>query len=67
MGYQSTRLDNKEVSGKEALMSSLARDGGLYVMDLSTVHIDDFYDLSYQDLAFKIIKELLSDIEEDKL
>lgn len=63
MRYLNTRNDDEIVSFKKAVINGLAKDGGLYVPE-SIDKIDDickFKDLSYQELANKILSFFIED------
>lgn len=59
MKYISTRGDAPVLSFEEVVLAGLASDGGLYVPEtlptFSKAEIASWVDLSYQDLAFKVI------------
>ncbi|MBD7913023.1 MULTISPECIES: threonine synthase [Clostridium] len=70
MKFQSTRGLEKDVSSAEAIIRGIAKDGGLYVPEsfpnlFNLIKYDK--DLSYEELAFKIIKEYFTDINEEDL
>ncbi|MCR4716486.1 MAG: threonine synthase [Lachnospiraceae bacterium] len=70
MNYKSTRNDNELVSASEAILRGLASDGGLYVPEsipkLST-SLDDMVNMSYQEVAYAVMKEFLTDFTETEL
>lgn len=70
MKFQSTRGFEKGIASAEAIVRGIAKDGGLFVPET----IPSLYNtlkkekgLSYEDLAFKIIKEYFTDIKESEL
>ena len=70
MKFQSTRGLERNVVSAEAIVNGIAKDGGLYVPDT----FPDLYnslkeksDLSYEDLAYEIIKEFFTDINKEDL
>lgn len=70
MKFQSTRGLEQGVASSEAILRGIAKDGGLYVPE----SFPNLYDtlknekgLSYEELAFKIIKEYFDDIDEAEL
>jgi len=70
MKFQSTRGLENGVASAEAIVRGIAKDGGLYVPE----SFPNLYDslkkeknLSYEELAFKIIKEYFTDIKEEEL
>lgn len=70
MKFQSTRGLEHGVASAEAIVRGIAKDGGLYVPE----SFPNLYDslkkekkLSYEELAFKIIKEYFTDIKEEEL
>ncbi len=60
MKYISTRGNAPELSFEEAMLTGLARDGGLYVPEtiptMSTEQIADLAGKSYEDIAFEIMR-----------
>ena len=67
MQFYSTRDKFKKlVSSSEAIVTGLAPDGGLYVPE-NFPQLGDFQDISYNELALKILKLYLTDFEEDEL
>lgn len=70
MKFQSTRGLEKGVASAEAIIRGIAKDGGLFVPESFPnlySKLKEEKNLSYEDLAFKIIKEYFTDIEEDQL
>ena len=69
MKYISTRGQEKELSFEEVLVSGLARDGGLYIPKtwprISEDDISSLSDLSYQDIALKVMKPYTGDTFSD--
>lgn len=70
MKFQSTRGAETGVASAEAIIRGIAKDGGLYVPE----SIPNLYSqlkqekgLSYEELAFKIIKSYFTDINENEL
>ena len=70
MRFQSTRGSEKGISSSEAIIRGIAKDGGLFVPE----SFSNLYDklrynkgLSYEALAFEIIKEYFTDIDEEDL
>ena len=70
MKFQSTRGLESGVASAEAIIKGIAKDGGLFVPE----SFPNLYSqlvkeqgLSYEDLAFKIIKEYFTDIEKEEL
>ena len=65
MKYISTRGQAPELTFEEAMLTGLARDGGLYVPaewpELSTEHISGFAGKSYADVAFEVMKPFVGD------
>lgn len=68
--YHSTRGIEK-VTSSQAIIKGLANDGGLYVKDDIKVYcldeLKEMSKLSYQDLAIEILKNYLSDFEDEKI
>ncbi len=65
MKYISTRGQAPELTFEEAMLTGLARDGGLYVPsewpELSTAQIAGFAGKSYGDVAFEVMKPFVGD------
>ncbi|MCF0105424.1 MAG: threonine synthase, partial [Holdemanella sp.] len=70
MNFISTRGQGGKVTASEAIVKGLAADGGLYVPEAFPKIFDKLKgntNLSYEALAFNIIKEFFDDISEEKL
>ena len=70
MKFQSTRGLERNVASAEAIVNGIAKDGGLYVPDTFPNlynSLKEKSDLSYEDLAYEIIKEFFTDINEEDL
>ena len=70
MKFQSTRGLERDVKSAEGIIRGIAKDGGLFVPDsfpnlYETLKKDK--GLSYEELAFEIIKEFFTDIDENEL
>lgn len=68
--YKSTRNSSIRVKASEAILKGLADDGGLFVPDRVpklTVSLQDLKDMSYQETAFEVMKEFLTDFTEEEL
>ncbi len=68
--YKSTRGNGKEVSSAEAIVSGLCNDGGLFVptsIPKLNVQLKELVHMNYKQLALTIMKEFLTDYEEDEL
>jgi len=68
--YISTRGEQTPLTFKDAVMTGLARDGGLLIPDRIpnvTDKLEDWKDLDYPDLAFEIIRLFTDDIPEARL
>ena len=65
MRYISTRGSAPELSFEEAMMTGLARDGGLYVpAEIPTLSADDIASMAgqrYEDVAFKVMRPFIGD------
>ncbi|MEM9344381.1 MAG: pyridoxal-phosphate dependent enzyme, partial [Pseudomonadota bacterium] len=71
MKYVSTRGTAPELSFRDAMMTGLARDGGLYVPDavpaLSAEEIKGFAGLPYEEVAFRVMWPLIGEaVTEDE-
>lgn len=70
MLYSSTRNSNEVLESSKAILQGLANDGGLFVpqsipaLDKS---IEDLSKMSYQDLAYEVLKLYLTDYTEEEL
>lgn len=70
MKFQSTRGLEQGVASAEAILRGIAKDGGLYVPESFPSLYDSLKKekgLSYEELAFKVIKEYFTDIDENDL
>ena len=68
--YKSTRNSNMKVTASEAILTGLAPDGGLFVPEkLPTldVSMEQLKDMSYQETAYAVMKEFLTDFTEEEL
>jgi len=65
MRYVSTRGSAPVLNFEEALLTGLARDGGLYVPEtiptLSREDLADMATMSYEDVAFKVMRPFIGD------
>tara|TARA_R100001369_G_scaffold14360_3_gene28975 strand:+ start:3790 stop:5178 length:1389 start_codon:yes stop_codon:yes gene_type:complete len=70
MRYVSTRGSAPVLSFEEALLTGLARDGGLYVPEtiptLSTDELREMATMSYEDVAFRVMKPFVGDTFSDE-
>lgn len=68
--YRSTRGGVEDVTAAEAILKGIADDGGLFVpeyipeMDFS---LEEMKDMTYQELAYNIMKEYFGDFTEEDL
>ena len=69
MFYTSTRNNNLKVSPMDALISGIASDGGLFVPETfpNPLNLKELINLSYRDLAVKILSLFFTDFSEDEL
>lgn len=68
--YKSTRDAERTVTASEAILKGLAEDGGLFVptsIPKLDVTMDDLKDMSYQDTAYAVMKQFLTDYTEEEL
>jgi len=67
--YFSTRNDDLKISASEAILKGISEDGGLFLpYTIPTFLVDETtLNLSYQDLAYKILKQYFDDFEDFKL
>lgn len=68
MKFLSTRNSNLKISGREAIVKGISDDGGLFVPEsFPRFDIMDNLDLSYTDLAHKILSLYLTDFDKEDL
>lgn len=70
MKFISTRGQGGIISSAEAIIKGIAEDGGLYVPEALPSLYEDLkgkMGLSYEELAYEIIKEFFDDISEEEL
>lgn len=68
--YNSTRGGEKGLTSSQAILNGLAGDGGLYVPDsfpTLEVSLDELAGMSYQELAWEVMKLFLTDFTEEEL
>ena len=68
--YKSTRNSDKTVTASQAILKGLADDGGLFVpvsVPKLDVTMDELKDMSYQETAYAVMKEFLTDFTEEEL
>jgi len=68
--YKSTRSDDKKVKASEAILKGLAEDGGLFMPEtIPTLDksLDELSNMSYQDVAYEVMKLFLTDFTEEEL
>ena len=68
--YKSTRDANNTATASEAILKGLAEDGGLFVPESIPkldVTMDDLKDMTYQETAYAVMKQFLTDFSEDEL
>jgi threonine synthase len=70
MKYVSTRGKAPELNFEEAMLTGLARDGGLYVPEswpqLSAADIAGFAGMRYEEVAFQVMKPFIGDTFNDE-
>ena len=68
--YKSTRNNNETATASQAILKGLAGQGGLFVpeeipsLDIS---FDQLSKMSYQEIAFEVMKLFLTDFSEEEL
>lgn len=68
MKFSSTRNSNLKISSREAIIKGISEDGGLFVPEsFPAFNIMEHLDLSYTDLAHKILSLYLTDFNSDDL
>ena len=68
--YRSTRGGQKNVTASMAVLQGLSTDGGLFVPETLPVldkSMDELKDMSYQEIAYEVMKLFLSDYTEEEL
>ena len=68
--YRSTRNREETASASEAILKGLTNDGGLFVPDSIPklqVSVEDLKEMTYQDIAYAVMKEFLTDFTEEEL
>ena len=68
--YRSTRNADNKVSASQAVLKGLAEDGGLYVperLPKLEISLETLADLSYQETAYTVMKQFLTDYTEEEL
>lgn len=68
--YKSTRNGEKTVTASEAILKGLAEDGGLFVpteIPKLDVTMNELKDMSYQETAYQVMKQFLTDFTEEEL
>ena len=68
--YSSTRNKNEKVTASQAILKGLATDGGLFVPDeipTLDVSVDELANMSYQETAYVVMKQFLTDFTEEEL
>lgn len=68
--YKSTRNSDVTVTASQAILKGLAEDGGLFVpveIPKLSVSMDELKHMSYQETAYAVMKEFLSDFTEEEL
>ena len=68
--YHSTRSSEETATASEAILKGLTSDGGLFVPDSIpklNVSLEDLTQMSYQEIAYAVMKEFLTDFTEEEL
>ena len=68
--YHSTRNSEETATASEAILKGLTSDGGLFVPDSIpklNVALEDLTKMSYQEIAYAVMKEFLTDFIEEEL
>lgn len=68
--YRSTRDDSVKVTASQAILKGLSADGGLFVPDSIpklSVSLEDLAKMSYQEVAYEVMKLFLTDFTEEEL
>lgn len=70
MYYKSTRNAEETMTASEAILKGLADDGGLFVpseIPKLQVSFEELKDMTYQESAYAVMKEFLTDFTEEEL
>lgn len=68
--YKSTRGAQTQVAASKAIIQGIAEDGGLFVpshIPKIDLPLESLINLSYHEMAYYVMKDLLSDFSEDEL
>ena len=68
--YKSTRNSDITVTASQAILKGLADDGGLFVPERIpklSVSVDELKGMTYQETAYAVMKEFLTDFTEEEL
>ena len=68
--YHSTRNSEETATASEAILKGLTSDGGLFVPDSIpklNVSLEDLTQMFYQEIAYAVMKEFLTDFTEEEL
>ena len=68
--YKSTRNADKTVTASQAILKGLSEDGGLFVpteLPKLDVTMDELKTMSYQETAYAVMKQFLTDFTEEEL
>ena len=68
--YKSTRNEEWTVTASEAILKGLADDGGLFMpveIPKLDVTLDELKDMTYQETAYAVMKQFLTDFTEEEL
>ena len=68
--YHSTRNSEETATASEAILKGLTSDGGVFVPDSIpklNVSLEDLTKMSYQEIAYAVMKEFLTDFTEEEL
>lgn len=68
MKFLSTRNSNLKISSREAIINGISEDGGLFIPEsFPSFNIMNHLDLSYKELAHRILSLYLTDFDSDDL
>ena len=70
MNYTSTRDNKVSLSASKAILQGLSHDGGLFVPEVMPklgVSLDALVDMSYQEVAYEVMKQFFTDFTEEEL
>lgn len=68
--YTSTRGGSEQITATQAVLQGIANDGGLFIpisMPKIDFELEDLLELSYQEMAYKVMRLFFEDLTEEEL